>query len=110
MIKLTVSLVHGHTYDVIFVNDEVAAKFVSRKRNQVNVAFVAETAQFDTEVSPVPETWTRTLDVLYPTCHHGLSADLCMDPVGDHHWGTREWEMAQGDFDDSPRERAADAV
>jgi len=94
MIKLTVSLVHGHTYNVIFVTDEVAAKFVSRKRHQANVAFVGETAQFDPEVSPVPETWTATLDVLYPTCHHGLNAELCMDPVGDFHWGTIEQELA----------------
>jgi len=34
--------------------------------------------------------------VLHPQCHHGLSADLCMDPIGEHHFGTREWEMAQG--------------
>lgn len=32
------------------------------------------------------------------TCHHGMSADLCMDPVGPHHFGTREWEMANGDW------------
>jgi hypothetical protein len=29
-----------------------------------------------------------------PICHHGMSASLCMDPVGEHHFGTREWEMA----------------
>jgi hypothetical protein len=94
MIKLTVSLVHGHQYSATFVSDDVAAQFVSRKRNQVNVAFVAETAAIDPEVAPVPETWTKTLDVLYPTCHHGLSAELCMDPYGDNHWGTIEQELA----------------
>ena len=31
---------------------------------------------------------------LYPTCHHGMSAELCMDPVGDNHWGTIEQELA----------------
>jgi hypothetical protein len=32
---------------------------------------------------------------LYPQCHHGMSADLCMDPYGDNHFGTREQEMAR---------------
>src|SRR4051812_31101206 len=94
MFKLTVSLVTGHTYNVIVPNDEVAAKFVTRKRHQVNVAYVAETAQLDPEAQALPETWVSTLDVLYPTCHHGLSADLCMDPYGDFHWGTIEQELA----------------
>jgi hypothetical protein len=94
MFKLTVSLVMGHTYNVILPNDEVAAKFVARKRRQVDVAWVAETAAVDPAEQPVPETWTRTLENLYPTCHHGLSADLCMDPYGDHHFGTIEQELA----------------
>jgi len=33
---------------------------------------------------------------LYPTCHHGLALDLCMDPYGENHFGTREQELAQG--------------
>jgi hypothetical protein len=33
---------------------------------------------------------------LNPICHHGLSEHLCMDPIGEHHFGTREWAMAQG--------------
>jgi hypothetical protein len=35
-------------------------------------------------------------EVLYPTCHHGLDARLCMDPVGDGHFGTLEQELANG--------------
>lgn len=33
---------------------------------------------------------------LHPICHHGMSAHLCMDPYGEHHFGTREQEMACG--------------
>lgn len=29
----------------------------------------------------------------YPTCHHGMSLDLCMDPVGQHHYGTLAQEL-----------------
>jgi hypothetical protein len=28
------------------------------------------------------------------TCHHGLSESLCMDPLGEFHFGTREWERS----------------
>lgn len=35
-------------------------------------------------------------DALHPTCHHGLAADLCMDPYGDYHFGTRDQELASG--------------
>jgi hypothetical protein len=38
----------------------------------------------------------QVADKLYPTCHHGMDANGCMDPLGEHHFGTREWEMAQG--------------
>jgi hypothetical protein len=34
------------------------------------------------------------LDILYPSCPHGLSAELCMDWDGDNHFGTREQELA----------------
>jgi hypothetical protein len=33
-------------------------------------------------------------DVQHPQCHHGMAADLCMDPYGDAHFGTREQEMS----------------
>ena len=27
-------------------------------------------------------------------CHHGLSDLLCMDPIGQYHFGTYEWERS----------------
>lgn len=35
-------------------------------------------------------------EALYPVCHHGLSLDLCMDPYGQEHFGTRDQELAAG--------------
>lgn len=49
-------------------------------------------AIFEIESDPVPNEYGKVLDVLYPTCHHGMSASLCMDPVGPHHYGTYEQE------------------
>lgn len=40
--------------------------------------------------------FARLYDALYPQCHHGLGLDLCMDPYGDNHFGTREQELAAG--------------
>lgn len=52
------------------------------------------------EVEDRPNYWPSLsdafADALYPQCHHGLSLDLCMDPYGDAHFGTREQELAQG--------------
>lgn len=45
------------------------------------------------EDSPVPEQWAALCDLLFPTCEHGMSADLCWGP---NHYPTREEEMARG--------------
>ena len=29
---------------------------------------------------PIPETWSRVWDLLYPSCPHNLSLDLCYGP------------------------------
>jgi hypothetical protein len=38
---------------------------------------------------------SRLMELLYPTCHHGMALDMCQDPYGPHHFGTREQEMAR---------------
>jgi hypothetical protein len=48
----------------------------------------------EVEDAPVAPKFAIVLRHLYPTCHHGLSLDLCMDAYGDNHFGTREQEMA----------------
>lgn len=42
------------------------------------------------------EAFPRMAEVLHPTCHHGMSLDNCLDPIGEHHFGTRDWERAMG--------------
>jgi hypothetical protein len=37
----------------------------------------------------------RLMELLYPSCHHGMALDMCMDRYGPHHFGTREQEMAR---------------
>lgn len=45
-------------------------------------------------IGPVSKGEFDLLDYLYPTCHHGMDLQLCMDPYGPHHWGTMEQELA----------------
>jgi hypothetical protein len=46
--------------------------------------------------APVHPSFVALKKVLYPTCHHSLSLQLCMDPYSDAHFGTREQELANG--------------
>ena len=52
------------------------------------------------EVEDRPNYWPALsdalADMLYPSCHHGLSLENCCDPYGDAHFGTREQELANG--------------
>lgn len=41
-----------------------------------------------------PSRFPRLYERLNPLCHHGMSDQMCMDPVGEHHFGTREWEQS----------------
>lgn len=72
-------------------------------RERVNVEeLIVEDELTGREVSgtfiggPLTPSQLRLYDHLYPTCHHGMDATMCMDPYGDNHWGTMEQEMARG--------------
>lgn len=97
MIKLTVSMVTGHSYQVIFGagQDQVAAEFVARKRNQVNIAHVGETAEIDPEATPIPDSWTKTLTALYPVCDDDTDGDHYDDDV-DYNAIANEYEAQYG--------------
>lgn len=43
---------------------------------------------------PIEEDVLKILQVLYPQCRHGMDASMCMDPDGEHHFGTYEQELA----------------
>lgn len=42
------------------------------------------------------DAFPRMADALHPLCHHTMSLNLCMDPIGPNHFGTREQELANG--------------
>ncbi len=88
LVKMDVRTDGGyHTFTVGFSTEAQALTYIGARQ---------KTHVFDEiEATPIPRTWTELLDLLYPTCHHGLDARMCMDPIGDAHFGTREWEMAQ---------------
>ena len=46
------------------------------------------------EYGPLTPSQLRLLEYLYPHCHHGMDATMCMDPYGPNHWGTMEQELA----------------
>lgn len=83
---------HGRTPESYFVT------FEGPDAQAWALAYISARPGFyftETPLAPVCHTtFPELADTLYPTCHHGLSADLCMDPYGPHHYGTREWEMA----------------
>jgi hypothetical protein len=77
-------LYHGTGYTVEFSTEAQAVTFAQRKRSTCVVS--------EREDSPL-DGFTDLLMELYPTCHHGMDAQMCMDPVGDNHWGTCEQEL-----------------
>ena len=40
----------------------------------------------------------RLMELLYPSCHHGMALAMCMDPYGPHHFGTYEQERAAAGY------------
>jgi hypothetical protein len=91
-IKMNVGTQGGyHHFTVSFHTEDQALAFVGPRLSTHNFDQI--------DGHPIPEGWDRLNDLLYPVCHHGLSAQMCMDPVGDHHFGTAEWERQQyGDW------------
>jgi hypothetical protein len=48
----------------------------------------------------VPSTWYDLLDYLYPTCEHGMSADLCYGP--DHYMSAAQEAAMDWGYSDAP--------
>lgn len=83
---------HGVSYQVTFEGSEAEGRALAYISAHKGLHF--------TEVEDRPNYWPALsdafADALYPQCHHGLALELCMDPYGDHHFGTREQELTQG--------------
>lgn len=76
----------SRTYPVSFYGEAAednALAFIARRTDLT--FFEAE----GDEPHQVGDEFTRLLAVLYPTCEHGMSADLCMGP---EHYGTAEMD------------------
>lgn len=74
------------------------ATFTGPRADDIAADFLTERAGTHTYSVPPGEdldvvAFPRTAALVFPVCHHGMSAWLCMDPDGPHHWGTREQEM-----------------
>lgn len=91
MIKLDVTTQGGyHHFTVSFATEDQAVAYIAEHAADRNVREL-EDEPVDLDLYPALN------DALYPTCHHGLSLQMCMDPIGDAHFGTYEQErMAAG--------------
>lgn len=77
----------GYPYQATFQGpraEDIALKFLADRPGHK----FAPIEGHDIDVEAFP----RIVEAIWPVCHHGMSADLCMDPVGPHHFGTAEWE------------------
>lgn len=72
----------GHSFTVTFATEASAVDYVNRKRSY---------CAFWTRDDSALDEFGELLDVLYPTCEHGLSEILCMGP---DHYPSNEQEMA----------------
>lgn len=76
-------------YQVTFAREQDAIDFLARK---AATCVFYEINDEDGEQGSIPPEWTELLAAMYPQCHHQMSASMCMDPYGPHHFGTYEQE------------------
>lgn len=65
------------SYRATFATDEAAADFIARKRSTCAMEIVNDE---DGEGDAIAAAFPKALDVLFPTCEHGLSQSLCFGP------------------------------
>lgn len=83
------------SYLVTFSTEDQALDFIARRTPVIDVkaGIYGNHAWFELPDRPIPATCTRLLEVMYPTCEHGLSAALCEGP---NHYLTYDQERARG--------------
>lgn len=74
----------GVTYRVVFTGPDADTRAVAYMdaRGRTHAFQEDQDAPLDFVLTPA------TVAALYPVCHHGMDARLCMDPEGPHHFGT----------------------
>lgn len=90
----TIALEFTHCQDggariVRFEGADAQTRAIDYVRSRLRTHVVAELPEEPNDLSAYPE----LTDLLYPTCEHGLSAELCWGP---EHYPTRDQEMARG--------------
>lgn len=85
-------------YQVTFCNQQQAIAFLSARSS---THAWDEIPNFRGDgLGSVPGDWHELIDFLYPTCEHGMSADLCHGP---DHFMSADQERAMGwDYSDAP--------
>lgn len=80
----------GVSYQVTFEGPRADAQALAYMSAHKGLGFA--------EVEDRPNYWPSLseafAEALYPQCHHAMSLDLCMDPYGPNHFGTRDQELA----------------
>lgn len=95
---LVVSVCGSHSYRATFHRECDVIDFIQR-RMAVNESLAAAGTYSGgyswspVEDCPLPESWEALDRLLFPTCEHGLSADLCWGP---NHYPTADEERAMG--------------
>lgn len=56
-------------------------RFYGDKAEDHALAFLGRRDGYEVEELPIDRDYERLLMVLYPLCEHGMSADLCADPI-----------------------------
>lgn len=82
----------GVSYQVTFEGPQAESRALAYMSSHKGLRF----AEIEDRPNYWPSLSQALADALYPQCHHGLDLDLCMDPYGDAHFGTREQELARG--------------
>jgi hypothetical protein len=72
------------SYLVEFAREQDAIEFIRRRESYCAI--------YEPEECDIPRDFGRLLEVLYPTCPHGLSEDICYGP---NHYAT-DAEIAMG--------------
>jgi hypothetical protein len=85
-------------YKVTFSTQEQAIAFLSARTATHNWDEIPDV--FWPGSGSVPADWHELLAYLYPTCEHGMSADLCYGP--DHFMSAAQEEAMDWQYADAP--------
>ena len=86
-------------YNVTFSTEDQAIAFLTPK-SSTHAWWELNTENSAGPRGSVPVSWIKLQEFLYPTCEHGMSADLCYGP--DHFMSADQEEAMGWDYSDAP--------